>query len=88
MANDAGQKKLDRLNQAIEYSEQKVRQIMNAVNEKYRNFLAANVTHHLHLREMAEQYSDLACTMHHQMMAEVYQSMLERMHGYSGSPLQ
>jgi hypothetical protein len=88
MTKDSAQKRLDRMNQAIEDSEQNVRQIMNAMNENYRNYLAANVTHHLHLRDMAEQDGDLAGTMHHQVMAEVYQSMLERMYGYSGSPLQ
>jgi hypothetical protein len=85
---EVGQKRLDRMNQAIEDSEQHVKKVISTVNENYRNFLTANITHYLHLRDMAEQDGDLAGTMHHQVMAEVYQSMLERMYGYSGSPLQ
>lgn len=88
MIQDAGQKRLDRMNQAIENSEQNVKQVMNAVNESYRNFLSANIAYHLHLRDVAEQAGDLPGTMHHQVMSEVYQSMLERMYAYSGSPLQ
>jgi hypothetical protein len=88
MIKDSGQKRLDRMNQAIEDSEQNVKQVINTVNENYRKFLSANVTHHLHLRDMADQEGDLAGVMHHQVMAEIYQSMLERMYGYSGSPLQ
>jgi hypothetical protein len=77
------------MNQAIEDSEQNIKHVIDAVNENYRNFLSANITHHLHLRDIAEQHGDLAGAMHHQVMAEVYQSMLERMYdGYSGSPLQ
>lgn len=79
---------MDRMNRAIENSEQNVKQVINAVNENYRNFLLANVTYHLQLRDMAEQAGDLASTIHHQVMSEIYQSMLERMYVYSGSPLQ
>ena len=88
MTKDAGQKRLDRMNQAIQDSQENVKQVINTVNKNYRNFLSANVTHHRHLRDIAEQDGDLAGTMHHQVMAEVYQSMLEKMYGYSGSPLQ
>jgi hypothetical protein len=88
MTKDGGQKRLDHMNKAIEDSQENVNQVINTINENYRNFLSANVTHHLHLRDIAEQDGDLAATMHHQVMAEVYLSMLEKMYGYSGSPLQ
>jgi erythromycin esterase-like protein len=84
---ESGQTRMDRMNQAIETSQQNVRNVINIVNENYRNFLVANVSYHLHLRELAEQAGDLATTMHHQVMAETYQSLLERT-AYSGSPLQ
>jgi hypothetical protein len=45
----------------------------------------------LHLKDIAEENGDLAGMMHHQVMSEIYQSMLERMYvdpRYSGSPLQ
>jgi hypothetical protein len=86
---ETGQQRLDRMNKAIENSEQNVRQVISAVNENYKNFLLANVTYHLHLRDMAEQAGDLASMLHHQVMSEIYQSMLERTYVYySGSPLQ
>jgi hypothetical protein len=91
MMQDTGQKRLDQMNQAIENSERNIKQVINAVNKSYRNFLSANITYHLHLRDMAEQAGDLTGTMHHQVMSEIYQSMLERMYvdpRYSGSPLQ
>lgn len=80
MATDAGQKRIDCMNQAISDSEQNVKQIINTLNENYRNFLSANVVHHLHLKDMAEQAGDLAGVMHHQVMSEIYQSMLERLY--------
>lgn len=80
MTLDAGQKRIDHMNQAIENSELNVKQIMNTVNENYRNFLSANITYHLQLKDMAEQAGDLSGTMHHQVMSEIYQSILERMY--------
>ena len=61
--------------------------MIDVANENYRNFLSANIAHHLLLKDAAQQAGDLAGTMHHQVMSEVYQSILERMY-YSGSPLQ
>lgn len=79
--------RLDQMNQAIEDSKLNVKSVMHAVNENYRNFLSANIAYHLQLKDAAEQAEDLAGTMHHQVMSEVYQSMLQRSY-YSGSPLQ
>lgn len=75
------------MNRAIEMSQKNVSNIISGVNKNYCNSLAANVAYHLHMREEAEKASDLASTMHHQVMAETYQSILERT-AYSGSPLQ
>jgi hypothetical protein len=80
MTQDVGQKSMDRMNKAIENSELNVKQIMNTVNENYRNFLSANITYHMQLRDMAEQAGDVSGTMHHQIMSEIYQSILERMY--------
>jgi hypothetical protein len=66
------------MNQAIQNSEQNINQVIRIVNENYGNFLSANIAYHLHLKDMAEQAGDLAGTMHHQIMSETYQSLLER----------
>lgn len=78
---------MDKMNRAIEMSQQNVKNVISIVNENYRNFLVANISHHLHMRDLAEQTGDLAATMHHQVMAETYQSLLEKT-AYSASPLQ
>jgi hypothetical protein len=80
MTLDAGQKRMDRMNQAIEDSKLNVKKIMDTVNENYRNFLSANIAYHLHLKDVAEQAGDVSGTMHHQVMSEIYQSILERMY--------
>jgi len=84
---DIRKTRLDNMNQAIEDSKSNVKHVIDTVNENYRNFLSANIAYHLHLKDAAEQARDLAGMMHHQVMSEVYESILERMH-YSGSPLQ
>jgi len=84
---DIRKTRLHNMNQAIEDSKLNVKNVIDTVNENYRNFLSANIAYHLHLKDAAQQTGDLAGTMHHQVMSEVYQSILERMH-YSGSPLQ
>lgn len=71
---------MDRMNRAIEDSELNVKKIMDTVNENYRNFLSANIAYHLQLKDMAEQAGDVSGTMHHQVMSEIYQSILERMY--------
>jgi hypothetical protein len=80
MTQDAGQKRMDSMNQAIEDSELNVKKIMDTVNGNYRNFLSANIAYHRQLRDMAEQAGDMSGTMHHQVMSEIYQSILERMY--------
>jgi CII-binding regulator of phage lambda lysogenization HflD len=61
---ETGQQRLERINKAIESSEQNVRQVISAVAENYKNCLSANVTYHLQLRDMAEQAGDIAGMMH------------------------
>lgn len=90
MVTDIAKQRQDNMNQAIENSELNVKRVINAVNENYRNFLSSNIAYHLHLKDVAEQAGDMAGMMHHQVMSEIYQSILERMYDprYSGSPLQ
>jgi hypothetical protein len=71
-------KKIQYIEEAIENSKMNVLNILDAVSENYMNFLQSNITHHHYLRDMAEQAGDVSAVMHHQVMAEVYQSMLER----------
>ena len=85
--HDIRKARLDSMNQAIEDSKSNVKNVIDTVNENYRNFLSANVAYHLQLKDAAQDAGDLSGTMHHQVMSEVYQSILERMY-YSGSPLQ
>lgn len=73
------QRRIDRMNQAIEISQKNVSNIISGMNENYRNSLVANVAYHLRMRETSEKASDLASTMYHQVMAETYQSILEKM---------
>lgn len=60
MTQDIGQKRMDRMNKAIEDSELKIKKIMDMVNGNYRNFLSANIAYHRQLRDMAEQAGDMS----------------------------
>jgi hypothetical protein len=86
MVHDIKQR-LDNMNQTIEASQLNVRHVIETVNENYRSFISANIAHHIHLKDVAEQDGDLPAVMHHQVMSEIYQSILERI-SYRGSPLQ
>lgn len=85
MVQDIKQR-LDNMNQTIEASQLNIRRVIETVNENYLNFISANIAYHIQLKDVAEQDGNLSAMMHHQVMSEIYQSILER--SYRGSPLQ
>jgi hypothetical protein len=71
------QGRLDSMNRVIENSKANTDRIIESLNDNYGRFLQASITHHSYLKEVAEQHGDLAALMHHQVMLETYQSMLD-----------
>lgn len=62
----------------IKANEIKIQETLDAVAEKYRRELQANIEYHKHLAKSANETSDPNVALRHNLLAEIYQSLLDR----------
>lgn len=62
----------------IQASELRMRKTLEATAENYRRELNANIEYHRHLAKTASEIKDSSAALRHNLLAEIYQSLLDR----------
>jgi hypothetical protein len=66
------------IQERIRANEVQIQATLAAVAEKFKRELLANVDYHRHLADAAQQSGDHGMALRHRLLAEVYQSTLDR----------
>lgn len=77
-----------RFARAIEEKKKQVDLIIRDSNESFRRNIEANITYHRFMLEAAIDQRQPRNTAHHQIMLEVYESILRNMHLVANDPVQ
>ena len=65
-----------RVQEKIEVMKDETDNVLQLLEQNYRNFLEAQITHHRYLMEMAEESKDAQRYSYHKVMFETYQATL------------